>query len=221
MKNFELRLDFRMMDANNLREWTKIHREVFGVNVALYGCAALDKELCASLPQFELYMDLEYWIAYHDGKAVGATGLYKIVGESKNESWLGWFGVLPNEQGKGYGNEMLTWTEEFAKRERDATVMRYYTEIDKQGTREKALGLYRKHGFNEEYYYHPEAVNFPSKYGFQMIVGSKSLVGSEVPLWNNRYLDLARNFNKAMTDNELNKFLTYTIKKLKRSKSCF
>lgn len=51
----------------------------------------------------------EYFIV-RDGKtAVGVTGYYKDR-DKHSVYWIGWDGILPEFQGKGYGTASMTWT---------------------------------------------------------------------------------------------------------------
>lgn len=234
-KNRSERLTYRKLTAENLREWVNMQKDIFGKECVptIDGCVVVDEELRKTQPQFDIYTDVEYYIAYDENnKPVGTTGLYKtrdseqskngikLLDPKKNEMWLGWFGVLPNTAGKGYGSEILRWTEELAK-SRGSTTLRYYTEIDGNsqagsfGTRTPAINLYRKHGFTEEKYTHPEAVNFNRDFGIDIVVGSKSLEkGKEVKPWNNQYMDLTRAFNShRLSTAELDALLETTEKK--------
>lgn len=52
----------------------------------------------------------KYYLACIDGAIVGITGHYPS--EDGSEIWIGWFGVIPSQRGKGYGELILRATEE-------------------------------------------------------------------------------------------------------------
>lgn len=55
----------------------------------------------------------KYWIATKSKKShdvAGITGLETKVGDPDDVAWLGWFGVVPEYRGKGYGRALLKKT---------------------------------------------------------------------------------------------------------------
>ena len=74
---------------------------------------------------------LEYFVAMdsHLDKIVAITGFYQLTEHSKDEIWLGWYGVSPSERGKGIGKKTLEWTMEEAKK-RGYEVFKLWTTTD-------------------------------------------------------------------------------------------
>lgn len=105
---------------------------------------------------FEKYhlKTLEYFIARdeNNGEIIGVTGLYTRTIDPSNVVWLGWYGVFPQKRKQGFGEYILNWTMETAKK-RGFTVMRLYTSNDPN--EEVAQHLYNKLEFKitgtEEY----------------------------------------------------------------------
>lgn len=55
----------------------------------------------------------KYWVATKSKKShdvAGITGLETKVGDPDDVAWLGWFGVVPEHRGKGYGRALLKKT---------------------------------------------------------------------------------------------------------------
>jgi hypothetical protein len=58
------RLAYNLMTVNNVREWVRIQKEVFGkINPTMDAYAVLDKEFKNNSPKYTIYRDLEYYIA--------------------------------------------------------------------------------------------------------------------------------------------------------------
>ena len=56
----------------------------------------------------------DYSIVYVDNEPIGVTGIYSYH-EYPESAWLGWFGILSEHRGKGYGKAALEKTIELAK----------------------------------------------------------------------------------------------------------
>lgn len=92
---------------------------------------------------------LRYWIlkgGNNNQKIIGFTGLYQNINDPPDVGWLGWYGVAPEERGKGLGDAILTAT---ITKARDAgfTALRLYT--SDTPNEDIALKMYRKKGFHE------------------------------------------------------------------------
>ena len=90
---------------------------------------------------------LEYFIIYTSGP-VGITGFYQRAG-SRNEFWLGYFGIIPKERRKGIGSRAIKETMSYAKRKGCKTFRLW-------ATSKKAEVFYKSYGFKkgmpEKYY---------------------------------------------------------------------
>lgn len=142
-----------------------------------------------------------YWIVYKDDKVVGISGIYEYpeLGEVET-AWLGWFGVLDEYRGMGYGREILEKTIEIAK-QRGFTKFRLYSS-KREDLCPNAVPFYTKisakyNGFVEDY-----TLEQPE---MQRIIVSFSLNGDKINRWNNKNLHLDE--DKMDEDDGLKKFL--------------
>lgn len=125
-------------------------------------------------------LNVNYYLVYDNNVLIGQWGLYTTCIERDESAWLGWFSVLPEHRRHGYGMKILGEFEQEAKR-RGFKYIRLYTGRDNI----IAQKCYSKFGFvledfNGETDMETEALT----------IGSKSICGSEVPLWNDRYMEL-------------------------------
>ncbi|WP_366855699.1 GNAT family N-acetyltransferase [Brevundimonas sp.] len=88
--------------------------------------------------------DWHVWIAEDDGRPVGVTGLYREVGAPETLGWIGWFGVLPEMRGSGFGTSILQLTEERAVG-LGLDCIQVYTDTGAEG----ASGFYLSNGYSE------------------------------------------------------------------------
>lgn len=59
------------------------------------------------------FNSLKYWFVNKtkkSGEIVGITGLETRLGDPEDMAWLGWFGVVPEARGKGFGRAILKKT---------------------------------------------------------------------------------------------------------------
>lgn len=127
-----------------------------------------------------------YWLVYQGNQVVGMSGIYAYpeLGEPET-AWLGWFGVLDEYRGRGYGREILEKTPAIAK-SRGYTKFRLYSSR-REDLCPNAVPFYEKisakhYGFVEDY-----TLEQPE---MKLIVVSFSLDGKEISKWNNRNLRL-------------------------------
>ncbi len=78
--------------------------------------------------QPEKYQDEYYLVRNEQNKPVGLWGHY--LEDSKDELWLGWFGVSPYETEKGYGKRIFQIFENYAKQNGFTTIRLYTDETD-------------------------------------------------------------------------------------------
>ena len=120
---------------------------------------------------------------------VGIFGLYYYEGYP-DDAWLGWFGVLPEHRGKGYGNTALTFFEDLA-RDRGFRYVRLFTDTYDN---EEAHKFYLEHGFTEERYINE---NDPASLKYPISIFSKPLF-AQFPLkpWGNRNIHFTKQVEK-------------------------
>ena len=127
------------------------------------------------------------YIMYDDIIPVGVVGLYSY-NEYPLDSWLSWFGILPEFRNKGYGKIAFKYFETISK-EKGYESIRVYTD----DSFDKAINLYKSNGMIEEKYFNElesDEINNVT------IIFSKSLTKKKIELWNNRYLQLTAQAEK-------------------------
>ncbi len=87
----------------------------------------------------------EYFLVKDSNKCVGLTGLYNSRNQNIDEVWCGWYGVVPDERGRGLGRAILDWTIDRA-RVLGYKKFRLWTTTD--DSEKKAQNLYEKVGLN-------------------------------------------------------------------------
>lgn len=165
----------------NCQDAIKIQKSIFPhEDGTLNILASCDRELFQKLAGFSYPDDhVKYYLAEVDHKYVGITGTYYYNFDPES-IWLAWYGIVEEYRHQGLGRELLEKTQELAISE-GFKYMRLYT--DAIGN-QNAIKLYKKAGFIGEKYVAEEL-------DYDCWIYSKSLLGSVVPLWNNRKLDLA------------------------------
>lgn len=133
----------------NLDLAIKIQNTIFpNENGALNLKASADKKFIEDVYGKDYRKSVDFWICKsEDGQPLGITGIYSYV-EYPNDAWCGWFGIMPEMQGKGYGRKLFSWTMEKAK-EMGFENFRLYTDLEDNDI---AAGLYRKFEMIEEEY---------------------------------------------------------------------
>lgn len=89
---------------------------------------------------------MQYWVARDKTtlEIIGITGLYTEIDDDKENCWLGWFGIDKRTRGLGYGNELLDFSIEMAKK-MNKKYLHLYTFDSKEFI--PAMELYDKYGF--------------------------------------------------------------------------
>lgn len=169
----------RKVDFDNYKLAIDVQRKIFPhEDGTLNILASLDRNLFINITKLYYPDDnVKYYLAYEDDEIRGITGLYYF---DNLESWIAWFGILPQFRGMGYGKKVLEETLELAKSE-GFKFMRLYT--DKEDNKD-AIKLYEKMGFVGEKYTR-------EKLSYDCYIYSKSLSGEKVQLLNNRNLNLS------------------------------
>nr|MCR5307674.1 GNAT family N-acetyltransferase [bacterium] len=114
----------------------------------------------------------------------------------KDNAWLGFFGIKEDYRDKGYGKKSLKLTEEYAK-SAGFKYMRLFT--DKLDN-EKAISFYEANGYSFEDY---DCDKEELKDEFNVVIGSKSLCDEEVPLWDNKFINLTKQTYKQQYTEEI------------------
>ena len=125
--------------------------------------------------------DNAYYIVYDKNVPIGITGLY-VLDEFPDTIWLGWYGVLEEYRGMGFGKQILLDSIDFAKQTDKKWFRLYSTEYyDKV-----AIKLYKKVMQIYEYYNNPDDVN---DNGHCMIF-SYSICDEPIDYWNDKFINL-------------------------------
>ena len=126
----------------------------------------------------------QFFLVFDKEKCIGVTGIYSYKNDSDN-AWVGFFGIKEQYRHKGFGSKVLKLTEKYAK-SLGYKYMRLFT--DKEDN-DISINFYKKNGYTfEDYNNEEEAL----KDEFNVIIGSKSLTDEEVPLWNNKFINLTK-----------------------------
>lgn len=137
-----------------------------------------EENILSSLGLIKKPFSARYYLAMQGERHIGITGLYRYH-NSTQEVWLGWFGILPQYRGDGYGRALLERSMDMARQEGYQT-LRLYTDEENA----EARNLYQKAGFVSEIY---SAQKLP----YQVLIYSKNLHSDTAPtLWGNKNLYL-------------------------------
>ena len=126
----------------------------------------------------------QFFLVYNKNKCIGVTGIYSYK-EDHDNAWIGFFGIKEEYRCKGYGSKVLKLTEKYAK----STGFKYVRLFTDKVDNDIAINFYKNNGYTfEDYYNESEEL----KDEFNVIIGSKSLCSEEVPLWNNKFINLTK-----------------------------
>ncbi len=172
-------MELVLVDKINYLKAIEIQRDIFpNENGTLNILASLGRDMFMNLTGLSYVDDhVRYYLAKEGNEYIGITGIYHYDDE---DAWLAWFGILKNYRRKGYGEELLLKTMDIAK-SMNFKNMRIYTDYVEL---HDACLLYEKNGFIGEKY---TAEELP----YDCRIYSKSLIGKEVELWNNKNLGLS------------------------------
>lgn len=139
---------------------------------------------------------------------IGITGIYK--GNAKEETWLAWFGILPEFRNHGYGKQLLEETIKLVKNS-GYKILRLYTDKVENA---KAIKLYEKLGFVGEKY------SF-EKLSYDCWIYSKNLYNEKVEFWNNKNLNLLYQSEINQMDKHKIKEILNIYAKLNNRSNCY
>lgn len=172
-------MELVLVDKTNYLKAVEIQNTIFPKeNGTLNILASLGRDMFMNLTGLSYVDDhVRYYLAKEGNEYIGITGIYHYDDE---DAWLAWFGILKNYRRNGYGEELLQRTIDIAK-SMSFKNMRIYTDFIEL---HNACLLYEKNGFIGEKY---TAEELP----YDCRIYSKSLIGKEVELWNNKNLGLS------------------------------
>lgn len=130
----------------------------------------------------------QFFLAFHKKKCVGVTGIYSYKGDFDN-AWIGFIGIKEQYRNKGLGTKLLKQTEHYAKNMGFKYIRLFTDKLDN----DLAISFYEKNGYTFEDYNNDEEA---LKDEFNVVIGSKSLIDEEVPLWDNKFINLTKQTNK-------------------------
>lgn len=141
------------------------------------------------LESVEHITENEYWIIEVDGIFVGISGIYSFAIDPQS-AWLGWFGILPEFQRRGFGSLAIQMFESEA-RKRGFKYVRLYTG---RNHNDIAKSFYKHNGYKEEYYECPEDTGATVE---SLSVFSKNLAKNEsAPLWADKNMNISEQLVK-------------------------
>lgn len=193
-------LEYKIVDFGNALDAIDIQRKIFSGDGMINILASLDRDLFISVSGIHYIDDhIKYYLVCDGDVKVGIVGLYYYPDDDES-MWLGWFGVLSEYRGRGYGRVILNWAMNEVLR-CGRKYLRLYTDKDENI---EAIKLYEKLGFIGEKYISEEL-------DYNCYIYSKSVVGNDIELWNNRYLGLKNQSQLEVIDemtkeNILNKY---------------
>ena len=168
-----------LVTQENFEEAVKLQNEIFPrENARAFLLKAVSDISDHKTP--EKYKLTYYLVRDKNNKAVGIWGHYIV--DSKNELWLGWYGVHPQERLKGYGTEICEFFESYAKLNGFCVLRLYTDEVDNAA----ACKLYEKMGMVKEYYENP---NDMTKDVGRIVIYSKALTREKLMPWNNKFIN--------------------------------
>lgn len=137
----------------------------------------------------------QFFLIFNKDKCVGVTGIYSYKND-KDNAWLGFFGIKEEFREKGFGKKALKLTEDYAK-SLGYKYMRLFTDrVDN----DQAINFYKNLGYSfEDYNCDMEEL----KDEFDVVIGSKSLIDEEVPLWDNKFINLTKQTYKQQYKEEI------------------
>lgn len=177
-------LDLKLITSDNLEYAVNLENEIFPeYNAKENYLKSIDN---SSQSQFFLIFDKEI--------CVGITGIYSYKND-KDNAWLGFFGIKEAYRDKGYGKKALKLTEEYAK-SLGYKFMRLFTDKENEG----AIKFYENHDYSFEDY---DCIQEELKDEFNVVIGSKSLCKEEVPLWDNKFINITKQTYKQRYTEEI------------------
>ena len=123
-----------------------------------------------------------YYLVLKDGQACGTIGWYEV---DKDNAFVGWFGVLSNFQGKGYGKEILKCIIREVK-SLNYPYLRVYTD---EVVNPVSIKLYEKVFDLKERYTYPDKIGLTGNF----VVFTKFL-SDKKQMWNNQPLNEDENY---------------------------
>lgn len=175
------KLIFEPVSENNLKLIVELQNQIFPGESA-------QQNYIETIKQDSYRKELCNWLVFHDVTPIGVVGLYSYH-EYPQTAWLGWFGVLPEYRGLGYGSTIFDFWMNSAK-DKGYKEARLYT--DKHANKD-AIEFYKHKGLIEEEYYN-EKEN--SEINNTTLIFSLSLTDQAIEKWNNKFLELTEQLIK-------------------------
>jgi len=174
-------LIYKLVTDNNLQKAIEIQNSIFPHENG-------KQNFIDSIKGVDNREELKYWLVYFGEILVGVVGLYSYI-QYPDDAWMGWYGLLPQYRGKGYGSEIFDFFEETAKTKGHKNIRLYTDSIDNL----EATKLYYKKGMESEEYTNPDDQMYSVG---KLLIFSKSLTEKTAEKWNNKYLGLTEQENK-------------------------
>lgn len=182
-----MKLEYELIDNNNINLATSIQYTIFPDE-----CAYLHYKYSIDTG----YKTNRYYIIKHNNIPVGTIGLYFINDKIDNESiWLGWFGVLPEFRGKGYGRQslmdMIEKSKQFGKK-----YLRLYTNDDGTSTARplyrSVMQIYEKYNNKDDY-----------NYNGNCLIYTYSLCNEPPKKWDNKFANIKEDIEDEKQGNDI------------------
>lgn len=168
---------YELLDSKNINEGIKLQNLIFPNEKA-----DIDLKNSLNNKQFDHFNLLQYWIVKNKGINIGICGLYSYKKYPK-DAWLGWFGIIDEFRGNGYGRIILDYAFDYAQKIGFKNIRLYTDEIDNKA----AIRLYRKLMMKEEIYNNKKDKHYEVG---RTLIFSKSLTNKNIKNWGNKNLYL-------------------------------
>ena len=171
-----MKLEYEKINKDNIVIAAKIQHQIFPV-VSAYSKYLREIKSDEKLPI--------NFLIYEKNTPIGVVGL-KELKEDPDSIWLSWFGVIQEYRFKGYGSQILDDILGIAKKYN----RKYLRLLTYEVWNSVAQKFYKKHMQLEEYYTNKNDNQENIKEGIPKIF-SYSLCDEPVPLWDNKFIDIA------------------------------
>lgn len=206
-----VKLTYAVVTKENIEQAIKVQNTIFSnsdEDATLNFLSSLDIKQFEDISKLKLIYDkVVYYLVCNGEKPVAISGLYTLKNYLK-DAWLGWFGVLPEEQKKGYATQILQEMIRRAKAELGKNYFRLHTSTEDNVN---ACKLYKKVGFTYEPYTVEDSFDNAT---YSIATGNET----KDLLWGNKLIDIAKE-EILLDDTEKQRIITeYTNRGILKSR---
>ena len=147
-------MKIQSLSKKNLKETINLIKQIFNSKDEDFDSptkwlpASLNPDLKKSEELYKNYntIYLKYYVGIDEKsrKIIGVTGIYTREEDEKDSAWLPWYCVHPDFRGKGYGNMLVDFSIDLAKK-MNKKYLKVYTSYNLDI--KDAMSMYKKKGF--------------------------------------------------------------------------